>query len=179
MVTSHTIAEKEQQMSNPDSTLTFERCRELFNYDPDTGVITNRVYRNFRSTAGKMVGSNDGKGYLHMRVDYKMYQNHRVAWLWFYGEWPSAHVDHIDGVRDNNRIANLRDVPQIINQQNRRDPRVGSASQVMGVRLVKGSWQSRIYFHKREWILGYFDTPEEAHAAYLGAKRLFHPGCTI
>jgi hypothetical protein len=166
-------------MSKFDSTLTAERCRELFNYDPETGIFTNRIYRNFRSHAGKVIGSPDGKGYLHMRVDYRMYQNHRVAWLWVHGEWPKNHIDHINGIRDDNQIVNLRDVVQMVNQQNRKLPRVGSKSQIMGVRFLKGSWQSRIYTRGKEWVLGYFDTPEEAHQCYLGAKRLLHPGNTL
>jgi hypothetical protein len=105
---------------------------------------------------------------------------HRVVWLLIYGEWPKLEIDHIDGDRLNLRIANLRDVPKIINSENKRRPHRGSRSGVLGVDLAKpGKWRARIRVRGKTIYLGTFDSPELAHNEYVRAKRSLHAGCTL
>jgi HNH endonuclease len=76
--------------------------------------------------AGREAGTVDmrvacGRVYPQIRIglDGKLYVASRIAWLMYYGEWPSQLIDHIDGDRMNNRIRNLRDVSHTVNMNNR------------------------------------------------------------
>jgi hypothetical protein len=178
--TSHTIAEKEQQMSKPNSILTAKRCREVFYYDGDRGVLILRICTSRRTPAGTLIGSDNGKGYLVANVDKVSYRVHRLVWLWVHGKWPDGEIDHINGVRHDNRIENLRVVDRSMNNQNlKRAQRNNRSSGLLGAYRHGRKWQAQIMIDKTPRCLGTFDTPDEAHAAYLAAKRLHHPGCTI
>ena len=87
--------------------ITQEELKELLDYNPETGLFTWNVYNNIKNktTAGTF---NDG--YIQIKIKQKIYQAHRLAWLYVYGEWPKGQIDHINGIRDDNRIENLRDV---------------------------------------------------------------------
>jgi hypothetical protein len=103
-----------------------------------------------------------------------------LVWLWVNGSWPIGEIDHIDGDKLNNRIANLRDVDRATNTQNSKKARRNNKSSgLLGSYKSGNRWQAQIRINGVCMTLGSFGTPEEAHAAYLGAKRLFHPGCTI
>lgn len=167
-------------MSKFNSTLSAERCRDLLNYDPETGTMTLRVKTSIRTPAGTLVGSDSGRGYLRSRLDGVTYRVHRLVWLWVYGEWPCGELDHINGDKTDNRIANLRDVSRGTNNQNLKGAqRNNRSSGLLGAYRKGVRWQAQIMVNGVGTTLGTFDTPEEAHAAYLEAKRLFHPGCTI
>jgi hypothetical protein len=158
--------------------LTAERLRELLNYDPETGVFT-RLVRAANKKAGDRAGCARGDGYLLIRVSGSLYLAHRLAWFYVHGAWPANKIDHIDGVRDNNRIDNLRDATDAVNSQNIRSARAGSASGLLGASKHKRSWSATIETGGVRHRLGTFSTPELAHGAYLGAKRNMHEGCTI
>lgn len=83
---------------------TAERVRELFRYDPETGIFTRLVDSPMhRAKAGETSASINSQGYAQIRVDGKRYKAHRLAWLHMTGEWPTQQIDHIDGNRANNR----------------------------------------------------------------------------
>lgn len=153
--------------------LTAERLREVLNYEPDTGVFVWKVQCGSRGVPGQVAGCSHSLGYRFLRVDGKAYKEHRLAWLHVYGQWPTGEVDHVDGCRDNNRISNLRDVSKSVNQQNLRGAKAHNKSGLLGVtRRKSGGWCARI-------TIGTFDTPEEAHEAYIEAKRRLHLGCVV
>ena len=162
--------------------LTASVLREILLYDPDTGEFSRRISTAaHRGKIGDPVGTLSDQGYLMISVKSKQYRAHRLAFLYMTGEWPSAQVDHVNGIRIDNRWANLRDVPQPINQQNRRHPNRNSSTGVLGV-----SWISREQkYGVRIWVggkyksFGQFDDLEKAKAVYLQKKRSLHPGCTI
>ncbi len=159
--------------------LTQARLKELISYDPETGLMHWRASRS-----GVKAGSPAGnltRGYLQLTVDGVATVVHRFAWLYVYGEWPKHNIDHIDGNRSNNRISNLRDVPQQINTQNSKGPRTNNKSGFLGVCFDKhrNLYKAEITLDGRNRYLGRFKTPEEAHEAYLKAKRKLHEGCTI
>jgi hypothetical protein len=156
-----------------------ERLRELADYDPETGAMTWRRTRGKRS-AGKPVGSVMRSGYVRTSIDGASHYVHRLAWLHYYGQWPAAVVDHIDGNKANNCIANLRDVSRAMNQQNRRKPRADSMTGLMGVSLSRnGKWRATIRVDGKDCFLGYHATAEAAAAVYLSAKKRSHPGSTL
>jgi hypothetical protein len=156
------------------------RLRELFWYDID-GNLSRRVAagRGGRESEGAIVGSLNGSGYLVVTVDGMRLLAHRIAFAMSHGEWPHGQIDHIDGNRTNNRLSNLRDVTPGENNQNQRRARGNSTSGFLGVSRQRQRWKAEIKLDGRRYCLGTYDTPEEAHEAYLTAKRDLHPGAAI
>lgn len=164
------------------SELTRDRLKELMHYDQETGVFTRLVTTNNRGAkAGDTAGSKSKNGYLFVSIGYKKYLLHRLAWLYVHGCWPEKDIDHINGIRTDNRIANLRDVSRSENLQNTRGPRANSSSGLLGVSFDKGrnKWTSQIMLDGKHIHLGRFDDKEKAHQEYLKAKRIHHSTCTI
>lgn len=152
----------------------------LLDYDQLTGALTWRsTSKNGNVRQGDLAGHICKRGYRIIRMFGRNYKAHRVAWLLVQGEWPSADIDHINGIRHDNRIQNLRDVARVINQQNYRVATPRSKSGLLGTSYLKGKWKAQIGVFGVQRYLGTFDTPQEAHAAYVAAKRALHPGCTI
>lgn len=159
--------------------LTAERLRELLAYDPETGVFTCLVRRGSGGEVGKTYGVANGTRYVHIRIDI-VHAAHRLAWLHFYGEWPKYEIDHIDSRHGNNAIRNLRDVPHNTNMQNRRDANSTNKIGLLGVtRLRSGRYAAQFNRGTGSAHIGTFDTPEEAHSAYLEKKRQHHEGNTL
>lgn len=154
--------------------LTQERLKELLDYDPETGVFTRKVSLSRRVKVGDIAGSLHPHGYLTLMVDAKSYVAHRLAWFYVYGVWPKE-IDHINRIRNDNRISNLREVSRLENMYNK-SKYANNSSGLTGVSWHKatGKWHSSICAKGLQKYLGLFDTPEEAHAAYLAAKEELH-----
>lgn len=161
--------------------LTQQRLRELLNYDPDTGVFTNRITRSSRAQAGAVVGSLALNGYVTIRIDHALHYAHRLAWLYMTGAWPAGDIDHRDCQRANNRWENLRDVTRRTNQENRRTAPTNSTTGMLGVCPDKrrGGVRAQIVVAGKQKHLGKFATADEGHEAYIAAKRRLHAGCTL
>lgn len=159
--------------------LTQTRLQELFFFDINTGIF----YRNQSSHSGRWksgkAGGIDVHGYSTLYVDGKQYKAHRLAWLYVHGVWPVNHIDHINGIKTDNRIVNLRDVPNSVNRQNERQQRKRNKSGYMGVSPNKSRWMAQIKANGIHYHLGTYDTPEEAYAIYLENKRKLHIGNTL
>jgi hypothetical protein len=143
-----------------------ERVLELLNYDPDTGIFTRKVRRG-RCLAGSEAGSLDGKGYSVIRIDGNTYKAHRLAFLVIHRYLPEQ-VDHINLIKDDNRISNLR---AATNQENKRNAckYSNNTSGSKGVCWHKsnGKWQANAKDANGKQIhLGYFATVEAAAHAY-------------
>jgi hypothetical protein len=160
--------------------LTAERLRELLHYDPETGVFTRLTSTGRRWKPG-IVPPSLHQGYLRIGVDKSRHKAHRLAWLYVHGEWPRGDIDHINGVTTDNRIANLRDVCRTVNAQNIRTTKRNASHKLLGANLhvASGLYHPTIRVYGKVHSLGYFKTPEAAHAAYITAKRRLHEGCTI
>jgi hypothetical protein len=97
--------------------LTQARLKELMTYDAETGLFTRIKSVN---AAGRRISNKPNMdGYLCFCIDYKMYLQHRAAWLYAYGEFPKGHLDHINRLKNDNRLCNLRVVTDFENSQNR------------------------------------------------------------
>lgn len=164
------------------STFDAEELRALLDYDPETGVFVWRPQpkRKFgKQPASGVAGKLTVQGYLCVHVYRKSYPAHRLAWLHYYGEWPKQSIDHINGQRDDNRIANLRDVAAKVNNENRHRPRKDSRSGILGVNAYpNGRFTASIKYGGKQHHLGTFGTASEAQAAYLVAKAKHHPAAT-
>jgi hypothetical protein len=145
----------------------------LLKYDRDTGRFTWKVARTNKIKVGDEAGCLIG-GYRIINVGYIDYRAHQLAWLFSYGEWPSKDIDHINGVRDDNRIANLRLATPTENARNQRKGK-RNTSGFKGVSFCKKTqkWSAHIQANGKSRRLGRFETPEEAHAAYCTAAKEF------
>lgn len=168
-----------------------EMLRKLLRYEASTGKLfwEKRAVNLFndgkqpvemtcfhwnRTWAGKEAfTANDGNGYKQGRIFGKSYRAHRIIWAIAYGYWPDE-VDHINGVRSDNRICNLRDVDRTSNCRNL-SVRSNNTSGVVGVSWDKTykKWHSRI----RDVHIGYYDEFDDAVEARRAAelKYGFHP----
>ena len=153
--------------------LTANRLKHLFHYDGEKGRFTRNISRG-GSCAGELAGSTRRDGYVVVRVDYKPYLAHRLAWFYVNGSWPEE-IDHINGDRSDNRICNLRECTRAQNQQNMMAPakKYGSLVGASWNKLQK-AWVSSIRSKGFQHYLGQFETEQEAHNAYLSAKAVLH-----
>jgi hypothetical protein len=124
----------------------------------------------------KINNSKDDNGYIRIMVNSKRYKASRLAWLLFYGKEPQNLIDHINGIRSDNRICNLRDVTNSENCQNQLKAKRTSTSGFLGVKKRNryDKWWATISKNGIEYYLGDYNTPEEAHNAYLIAKKELH-----
>jgi hypothetical protein len=148
-------------------------------YSSESGQFTWLTSPNNRIHAGDIAGCLDHRGYIIIKVLGKRWQAHRLAWFFETGEVPSSPVDHINGIRSDNRIVNLRLAPRSINQENQRSPKSNNKIGFLGVVTDKGRFRATIRVRGKVINVGAFDSPEEAHAAYLAVKREVHEGCKI
>lgn len=162
--------------------------QERLAYDASTGVFTWRSEsrcwggRRVHVTPGQRAGTQRPNGYRLINIDGIPMLEHRLAWMYVYGEWPAGDIDHINGDRSDNRISNLRDVTRQVNLQNMRRPMANKKhGSLLGSawHASTGKWRALIKSKGRQVSLGYFDTEQAAHDAYLAAKRRLHEGCTI
>jgi hypothetical protein len=115
-------------------------------------------------------------------IDSQAYRASHLAWFYVTGTWPMGIVDHKDGDHTNQAWLNLRDTDSQINAQNRRQASTANKSSgLLGVSQDSdsGRWRARIWVDGKNRSVGTFSTRDEAHQAYLKAKRSLHPGCTI
>lgn len=160
---------------------TQESLKSMLSYDNETGVFQWIEVRRGRNL-GRPVGCVNGDGYLQVSISGRLYSAHRLAWLYVYGAFPRYVIDHIDGDKTNNRIANLRDVSWTTNRENlRRASSNNKSTGLLGASLHigTGKYVAQIKSKGTPYYLGQFSTPEEAHQVYLEAKRQLHKGNTL
>jgi len=159
--------------------ITAEDLRQILDYDPNTGVFMWRTRPAKCIHVGDVAGAKDKRGYITIGIRGKVYKAHRLAWLHTHGEWPSDLMDHMDGNKSNNRLSNLRVTDASGNTENIRKPNRRNKSGFLGVIRFQNKWRASITIRKKTHWIGDFDTPEEAHQAYLNVKRQVHARCTI
>ncbi len=161
-----------------ESALTQERLKQLVRYDSETGFFF-RIHSCGPVKGGSKAGSISADGYLSIQLDGFRYLSHRLAWLYIYGKWPKAEIDHINCMRSDNRISNLRSVTATQNAQNKKKPNANNKTGYLGVFKCRDRFWAAIQVDSKNIYLGAFRNPEDAHAAYLEAKRRLHSTCTI
>lgn len=139
------------------------RLKELFDYNPETGILTRIL--SVRGSRNK-AGSNTSRGYLSICVDYKQYLIHRLVWLYVYGSFPITQIDHINGNKSDNRLMNLREAN---NKENSENIKLYSCNK-SGYRGViqdkrTGRWVARVRHFNEDIHVGVFDTAIEASIA--------------
>lgn len=160
--------------------ITQDRLKQLVSYDPETGLFSRLVKTSNTCRMDRPIGT-ISDGYLCATIDNKRYLLHRLVFLYMNGELPDSDIDHINMVRSDNRFINLRVVSRMANMQNKRLPSRNNKSGFLGVcRYRKTStFKAQIEIGGKNKHLGYFQTAELAHEAYLSAKRANHEGNTL
>lgn len=143
-------------------------------YDDATGLVRVRFNPRWKWRLVTRIN----RGYLRVQLSKGIYYAHRLAWLSFYGAWPVGQIDHINGNKIDNRMANLRDVPASINRQNQHNPMRGNSIGILGVRRNGMKFETSICVEGKGVWLGTFESAEEAQSEYFKAKRIYHPGFT-
>ena len=153
--------------------VTFEEANRLLRYDPtvDGSCLIWKVNRGGTARAGVRAGSKDSYGYYQLAINKRLYLAHRVVWLLCTGSWPTKALDHINRVRADNRIENLRETTHKDNCQNK-NIQNNNTSGYIGVtkKRNRNKWVAQIYINRKPIHIGYFDTAEQAHVAYTQVK---------
>lgn len=156
------------------SKLSVERIHELFLVDVDSGTFLRKESRG-PSKKGSVAGCLAGAGYRYLMVDKKLYLEHRLVWFVAHGRWPESCIDHVNGVRHDNRIQNLREATVAENLKNTSKPKTNTSG-FKGVSFEKaaGKWSAKARVDGSHHHLGYFHSAEEASTAYQRFARVAH-----
>ncbi len=150
---------------------------KYFVYDPESGLITNRIYRSPNAQAGTVVGCLKDNGYLTVRLNGKLHYVHRIAWDLIHPNdplKPVEEIDHINHDRSDNRAVNLRKVSRLSNSVNQSLRRTNTSGQ-MGVcwHRASGKWTAVIMVDGATKYLGLFADKHEAIAARKAAEEKY------
>ena len=155
--------------------------KEFLHYDPLTGHFS-WVKRSGRgqSPIGSRAGWLSNTGYTVIEFKQKNYAAHRLAFLYMLGKFPPHEVDHQNGVKLDNRWENLRAATRAQNNQNRRTVSKRNPVGILGVfKTESGRFAASLSINYKKVHIGIFSTPEEAHSAYVEAKRKLHEFNTL
>ena len=158
---------------------TQEHVVDILNYDPDTGAFTwNDKSKNPHPKRVGVAGYNHIKGYRTLYIMGREYLAHRVAWLYMYGVWPKDQIDHINHIKNDNRIENLREASNAENHRNM-PLQKRSVSGVVGVSwsTACNKWRARVKVDDKEIHLGVYASIFDAVCARKSAENKigYHP----
>jgi len=154
--------------------LTQSRLKELLHYDEETGIFTRKT-KIGRYKLGSISGAKHNKGYVQIMIDGENYLAHRLAWFYVYGEFPKNQIDHINRIKTDNRIENLRQATSSQNGANK-NKQINNSTGYTGVTFDKNrsKWMARIWVNNKVIHLGRFSSPIEANSAYVEASKIHH-----
>ena len=148
--------------------ITQDKLKSYLKYYPDTGDFVWLRNRQ-KYLVGQEAGSVTDQGYIRICIEQQSYKAHRLAWLYVYGYMPEGPLDHINNVRIDNRICNLRVVTQqnnILNSSVRRTKKSGLLKGVSYYKKRPDQFVAQIRIGGKQHKLGIFDSEIEAHEAY-------------
>lgn len=129
--------------------LTQEGLKELFDYNQETWTFKRKVTVSNNAKIGDIAWCLCSNWYLLIGINWVNYYSHRLAWLYVYWEFPKNKTDHINGIKVDNRISNLRDVNSIYNNQNRGKQKRKDEKIPTWVQLKRNNWI--IYAYISHW----------------------------
>jgi hypothetical protein len=164
-----------------------DELREKLYFDPLTNRICWKVAHPPYPVGQPVYALQKKNGYRIVRLKRVNFMEHRLIWFFVHGAWPKNGLDHKNGIKDDNRPDNLRDVTKTVNNQNKRKARADKILNTpLGVTYLwflkkpkTKKFRASVSINGKDKFLGKFHTPEEAHQCYLEAKRRLHEGCLI
>jgi len=157
--------------------ITQERLKELLHYDATTGVFTRLIQTSSNAKKGSIAGSLSKQGYVIIWINNEKRLAHRLAWLYVYGEYTvdGFEIDHINRIKSDNRISNLRLATRNQNRMNV-DKAKNNSSGYKGVCFEQQTqkWKSQIKHNGKSITLGRFSTKEDANKKYLSYVKDLH-----
>ncbi len=154
--------------------LTQEQLKTLLHYDSNTGIFVWKKTSSRRAVKGTTAGGANALGYIQIGILGKRYSGHRLAWFYIHSVWPNE-IDHINKIRIDNRLSNLRVVTSAQNSANCHNRKRRKHSELpRGVTPRNGKFVAQIGINGKIIYLGRFKTPAEAEAAYLNAVKKYH-----
>lgn len=149
------------------SEITQEYLREILTYYPESGLFFWRQSASTKIKVGQQAGGIDPNGYVRIRINRRKYQAHRLAWMYVHGTFPPKDTDHINRIRHDNRISNLRPATRSENKRNTGGPYSNNKSGFKGVCLrLGGKYRASYWNGIRNVQIGEFYTAEAASLAY-------------
>ena len=152
--------------------MNYSRFLDLLSYDKNSGSLTWNEDRGRTAKKGSIAGTKTKLGYVRVWLSGKTYPAHKIAWFLHFNQWPE-YIDHINGIRDDNRISNLRLSNPVKNSRNRKRPSNNTSGCTGVYKYSDKSWQARIHDNGKTVILGMFSTFDEAKKARKDAEKLF------
>ena len=152
--------------------LTQSELKQKLHYSPETEIFTRFISNNELKIIKNLANS---KGYIEIRINGIKYKSHRLAWLYVYGNFPNKSLDHINGIKTDNRIKNLREANQ---SENLKNIGIGknNTSGIKGASFDKnsGKWKSQGCLNYKKVHIGLYESAEEAGIAYLEFAKKYH-----
>lgn len=130
--------------------------KEHLNYDSDTGFL-DWISPSGNGDSKSLAGCEHHTGYIYIRLGGSIYPAHRLAWLYMTGKWPENQIDHINGIKNDNRFCNLREATMSNNMMNRGIFK-NNTSGFKGVSYKGKKWRARCTVNKKQYNLGIFST---------------------
>ena len=151
--------------------ITQKQLKEQLHYNPETGVFTWLISKGRLCRAGNIAGCKKKSGYIDIVLSGKSYKAHRLAWLYVNGHYPLMDIDHINGVKSDNRIVNVRDVEHIENMRNKPKYK-NNKSGFIGISRHKklNKWQAEISINGKTKYIGVFSELGDAVKARVEAE---------
>ena len=165
-----------EQIQAKEQRLTAEYLMDKLDYNPETGIFIWKKPASNNIKPGTIAGTIN-HGYVSIKLDKVHYLAHRLAWLYYYKEWPKGenyYIDHINGDRADNRIINLRLVTKSYNSKNR-GAQQNNTTGIIGVTFTKlyNRWTARINVNGERIVLGHFKKFEDAIKARKEAEKKY------
>lgn len=159
-------------MQSPELIISQEELRRLFDYNPETGVLSRLVKTGRNCSLGPVSSTPNNNGYILVRVGGRKHSAHRIIWAWMTGVRPDIDIDHRDLNKANNKWSNLRLATRSQNQANCNLP-ANNTSGKKGVSYCskRMKFQAQIRVDDRLIFLGRFGKLEHAAAAYDKAAK--------
>ena len=171
----HAVTMKDAEKLLLSNAVDVNLLRSLLDYNPETGILRWKENRGGTAKAGDIAGCVMRNGYRKITVKCIPLLSHRAAWAMTYGEWPSFQIDHINGVRADNRICNLRQSTHTENARNHGNSRRNKSGKV-GVFWLEDcrKWWAYIHYNGKNINLGRFAEYADAVAAREKAEREYY-----
>lgn len=139
---------------------------KYLSYDQYTGALKWKEAKGGKAS-GDVAGAKKKDGYLNVQINSHSMACHRVAWAMHYGEWPNGLIDHINRVRHDNRISNLRIVTCNENAKNKKIHKNNKHGLKGVTKLKNGKYQAQCAIGGVNKYLGSYSTKQDAHEAYV------------